>query len=125
TKAITLLVDAAPGSSNDMFARVIGKRLDEALGQPIVIENKPSGGGIIANSLIAKAAPDGYTLVLLSTTFTTVAATRSSLPYDPIESFRPVARLATGPMLVTVAADSPYKTIDDLVSAAKKEPKDR
>ena len=123
TKAITLLVDAAPGSSNDMFARVIGKRLDEALGQPIVIENKPSGGGIIANSLIAKAAPDGYTLVLLSTTFTTVAATRSSLPYDPIKSFRPVARLATGPMLVTVAADSPYRTIDDLISAAKAQPK--
>src|SRR5690606_13654969 len=90
TKAITLLVDAAPGSSNDTFARAIGQRLTEAVGQSVVIENKPSGGGIIANSMVAKAAPDGYTLVLLSTTFTTVAATRSSLPYDPIKSFKPV-----------------------------------
>ena len=121
-KPITLIVDAAPGSSNDAFARTIGKRLHETLGQPVVIDNKPSGGGIIANSLVAKAAPDGYTLVLLSTTFTTVAATRASLPYDPIRSFKPVARLATGPMLVAVAADSPYKSIQDLVSAAKAQP---
>lgn len=121
-RAITLLVDAAPGSSNDIFARTIGKRLDEALGQTVVIENKPSGGGIIANSMVEKARPDGYTLVLLSTTFTTVAATRASLPYDPMKSFRPVARLATGPMLVAVAADSPYRTIDDLISAAKEQP---
>ena len=122
TKPITLIVDAAPGSSNDAFARTIGKRLHETLGQPVVIDNKPSAGGIIANSLVARATPDGYTLVLLSTTFTTVAATRASLPYDPISSFKPVARLATGPMLVTVAADSPYKTIQDLVSAAKAQP---
>jgi tripartite-type tricarboxylate transporter receptor subunit TctC len=122
-KPITLVVDAAPGSSNDTFARTIGQRLNDSLGQSVIVVNKPSGGGIVANSMVAKAAPDGYTLVLLSTTFTTVAATRSSLPYDPIKDFKPVARLATGPMLVTVAADSPYKTIDDLVSAAKKEPK--
>jgi tripartite-type tricarboxylate transporter receptor subunit TctC len=121
-KPITLIVDAAPGSSNDAFARAVGKRLTDTLGQPVVIDNKPSGGGIIANSLVARAAPDGYTLVLLSTTFTTVAATRASLPYDPIKGFKPVARLATGPMLVTVAADSPYKTLGDLVSAAKAQP---
>ncbi|NMM79325.1 tripartite tricarboxylate transporter substrate-binding protein, partial [Acidovorax sp. SRB_24] len=66
----------------------IGKRLHETLGQPVVIDNKPSAGGIIANSLVAKSTPDGYTLVLLSTTFTTVAATRANLPYDPIRSFK-------------------------------------
>lgn len=121
-KPITLIVDSAPGSSNDAFARAIGKRLHEALGQPVVVDNKPSAGGVIANALVARAAPDGYSLVLLSTTFTTVAATRANLPYDALKSFKPVARLASGPLLVTVSADSPYKTIGDLVSAAKAHP---
>ncbi|MEJ5990327.1 tripartite tricarboxylate transporter substrate binding protein [Ramlibacter sp. PS3R-8] len=122
TKPITLVVGSAPGGSNDTFARAIGKKLSDALGQPVVVDNKPAGGGILANGFVAKAAPDGYNLVVLSSTFTTGAAIRTNLQYDAIKSFKPVAMLGKGPLLVTVANDSPYKTIGDLVAAAKANP---
>ncbi|AEG94041.1 Bug family tripartite tricarboxylate transporter substrate binding protein [Ramlibacter tataouinensis] len=121
-KPITLVVGSAPGGSNDTFARAIGKRLQDALGQPVLVENKPAGGGVLANTFVAKAPPDGYSLVVLSSTFTTGAAIRTNLQYDAVKSFKPVALLAKGPLLVTVPADSPYKTIAELVAAAKASP---
>ncbi|HUD32532.1 MAG TPA: tripartite tricarboxylate transporter substrate binding protein, partial [Variovorax sp.] len=122
SKPVTLVVGSAAGGSNDVFARAIGKRLQDALGQPFVIDNKPSGGGIIANATVARAAPDGHTLVVLSSTFTTGAAIRTNLPYDAIKDFEPVAMLARGPLLVTVNKEAPYRTIQDLVAAAKAAP---
>ncbi|MCG2591470.1 tripartite tricarboxylate transporter substrate binding protein [Ramlibacter sp. XY19] len=121
-KPITLVVGSAPGGSNDTFARAIGKKLSEALGQPVVVDNKPAGGGVLANAFVAKAPPDGYNLVVLSSTFTTGAAIRTNLQYDAIKSFKPVAMLGKGPMLITVSNDSPYKTIGELVAAAKANP---
>jgi tripartite-type tricarboxylate transporter receptor subunit TctC len=121
-RPITLVVGSAPGGSNDTFARAIGKKLSDALGQPVVVDNRPAAGGILANTIVAKAPPDGYSLVVLSSTFTTGAATRSNLQYDAVRSFKPVAMLGKGPLLVTVPADSPYKTIGDLVAAAKANP---
>ena len=122
SKPITLVVGSAPGGSNDTFARAIGKKLSDALGQPVLVENKPAGGGILANAYVAKAAPDGYNLVVLSSTFTTGAAIRTNLQYDAVKSFKPVALLGKGPLLVTVANDSPYKTIGELVAAARANP---
>ncbi len=122
SKPITLVVGSAPGGSNDVFARGIGKRLQEALGQPVLVDNKPAGGGIIANATVAKAAPDGYTLVVLSSTFTTGAAIRTNLSYDAVKDFKPVAMLAKGPLLVTVNKDLPYKTVQELVADAKAHP---
>ena len=121
-KPITLVVGSAPGGSNDIFARAIGKRLQDSLGQPVVVDNKPAGGGVIANAFIAKAPADGYALVVLSSTFTTGAAIRTNLSYDAVKSFKPVAMLARGPLLVTVPANSPFKTIGELVSYAKSHP---
>jgi tripartite-type tricarboxylate transporter receptor subunit TctC len=121
-KPITLVVGSAPGGSNDTFARAIGKRLQDALGQPVVVDNKPAGGGVLANAFVAKAPPDGYNLVVLSSTFTTGAAIRTNLQYDAIKSFKPIALLAKGPLLVTVPNESPYKTIGELVNAAKASP---
>jgi tripartite-type tricarboxylate transporter receptor subunit TctC len=121
-RPITLVVGSAPGGSNDVFARAVGKKLSEVLGQPVVVDNKPAGGGVIANGFVAKAPPDGYSLVVLSSTFTTGAAIRNNLQYDAIKSFKPVAMLGKGPLLVTVPSDSPYKTIGDLVAAAKANP---
>jgi tripartite-type tricarboxylate transporter receptor subunit TctC len=121
-KPITLVVGSAPGGSNDTFARAIGKRLAEVLGQPVLVDNKPAGGGVLANAFVAKAQPDGYNLVVLSSTFTTGAAIRTNLQYDAVKSFKPVALLAKGPLLVTVPAESPYKTIGELVAAAKANP---
>lgn len=121
-KPITIVVGSAPGGSNDVFARAIAKRLQDAWGQSVVVDNKPSGGGVLANSVVARAAPDGYTLVVVSSTFTTGAAIRTNLPYDATKDLKPVAMLARGPMLVTVGKDSPLKSIEDLVAQAKASP---
>jgi tripartite-type tricarboxylate transporter receptor subunit TctC len=122
SRPITLVVGNAPGGSNDVFARAIGKRLQEVLGQPVVVDNKPAGGGVIANTFVAKAPPDGYALAIVSSTFTTGAAIRTNLAYDAVKSFKPVAMLAKGPLLVTVPANSPFKTIAELVAYAKAHP---
>ena len=122
TRTISLLVGSAPGGSNDVFARAIAKGLQEAWGQPVVVENKPAAGGILANALTAKAAPDGYTLVVLSSTFTTGAAIRNNLPYDAKRSFAPVAMLAKGPMLITVSKHTPFRTVNDLVAYGRANP---
>lgn len=121
-RPITIVVGSAPGGSNDVFARAIAKRLQDAWGQSVVVDNKPSGGGVLANSVVARAAPDGYTLVVVSSTFTTGAAIRTNLPYDATKDLKPVAMLARGPMLVTVGKDSPLKSIQDLVAQAKTQP---
>jgi tripartite-type tricarboxylate transporter receptor subunit TctC len=121
-KPITIIVGSAPGGSNDVFARALGRRLQDVLGQTIVVDNKPSGGGIAANVAVARAPADGYTLAVVSSTFTTGAALRTNLQYDAVKDFKPVAMLARGPLLVTVNKDSPYKTIQDVVAAAKAQP---
>lgn len=122
TRTITLLVGSAPGGSNDVFARAIARGMQEAWGQSVVVENKPAAGGVLANALTSKAAPDGYTLVVLSSTFTTGAAIRTNLPYDATRSFAPVAMLAKGPMLITVSKKTPFQTLEDLVAAGRANP---
>lgn len=121
-KPITLLVGSAPGGSNDIFARAIAKPLQQALGQVVVVENKPAVGGILANSLLAKAPADGYTLAVVSSTFTTGAAIRNNLPYDAQKSFAPVIMMASGPLLITVGKHTPFKSLADLVNYAQKNP---
>ncbi|MFC4277320.1 Bug family tripartite tricarboxylate transporter substrate binding protein [Achromobacter aloeverae] len=121
-KPITLIVGSAPGGSNDVFARMLARRLGDSMKATIVVENKPSGGGILANVLVAKAPADGYTLAVVSSTFTTGAAVRDNLSYDPVKSFTHVAMLAKGPLLVTVGKDSQFKDIQSLVAYAKQHP---
>ena len=121
-KPITLLVGSAPGGSNDIFARTIGRHMQDTLGVSVVVENKPASGGILANVLVAKAPADGYTLVVLSSTFTTGAAVRTNLQYDAIKSFAPISMLAKGPLLITVGNNTPFKTLPELVSFAQANP---
>lgn len=122
TRPVTILVGSAPGGSNDTLARAVARQLETEWGQAVVVENKPAAGGVLANALLAKSKPDGYTLVLQSSTFTTVGATHKNLQYDPIESFAPVAMVAKGPLLLTASQDSGFKNIDDLVAYAKANP---
>ena len=121
-KPITLLVGSAPGGSNDTFARTIGRHMQDALGVSVVVENKPASGGVLANALVAKAPANGYTLVVLSSTFTTGAAVRNNLQYDAVKSFAPVSMLARGPLLITVGNNTPFKTLPELVTFAKANP---
>jgi len=119
SKPINIEVGSAPGGSNDTFARALAKHLTDAWGQPVLVENRPAS---LANTYVAKAAPDGYTIVVLSSTFTTSAAIMNTLQYDPLKSFAPVAMLAKGPLLVTVSNTTPYKNIGEVVAYAKANP---
>jgi tripartite-type tricarboxylate transporter receptor subunit TctC len=116
------VVGSAPGGSNDTFARAIGKKLADVLGQPVLVDNKPAGGGVLANAFVAKAPPDGYNLVVLSSTFTTGAAIRTNLQYDADQELQAGGDAGQGAAAGHGAGESPYKTIGDLVAAAKANP---
>jgi len=121
-KPVTIIVPYPPGGSNDTFARELGKRLGDAWKLPVIIENRAGAGGSIGAALVSKAAPDGYTLCLLSSSFTTNAAIQPNLPFDPVAGFSPVAMVAKGPMLLTVANNLPVKSTLELFAFARKNP---
>jgi tripartite-type tricarboxylate transporter receptor subunit TctC len=116
------VVPYPPGGSNDTFARELGKRLSDAWKQPVIIDNRAGAGGSIGAAVVSKSAPDGYTLCLLSSSFTTNAAIQANLPFDPVAGFTPVAMVAKGPMLLTVANKLPAKTLDEFLAHAKANP---
>jgi tripartite-type tricarboxylate transporter receptor subunit TctC len=117
TRTVTIVVPFAPGSVTDAAARLIGQHLQEALGQPFVIENKTGAGGLIAASAVAHAAPDGYTLLITTnSTHSAAPALFKTVPYDPIQDFTPVARIGSFPSLIAVYPGLPIKTIGDLES---------
>ena len=122
SKTITIVVPYPPGGSNDNFARAVGKRLSDALQQPVLIDNRPGAGGSIGTAIVAKAANDGYTLVAVSSSFVTNAAIQPKLPFDAIKSFSPVALIASGPFVIAVKNDLPVKSMSDLVALAKAAP---
>ncbi|OGA05314.1 MAG: hypothetical protein A3I00_06035 [Betaproteobacteria bacterium RIFCSPLOWO2_02_FULL_64_12] len=122
-RPIRLLVPFAPGSGTDVSARLLAQSLAEAIKRPVVIENRPGALGVIATDAAAKAAPDGHTLV--ATGSTALAAGPSlfkKLPYDPVHDFSPIYLLATAPLALFVAADSPAKSLNELVAMAKAQP---
>ncbi|WP_454757845.1 tripartite tricarboxylate transporter substrate binding protein [Cupriavidus campinensis] len=122
SKPITLIVPYPPGGSNDIFARIVAKEIGEELKQPVVIDNRPGASGNTGTGLAAKAAPDGYTLVAVSSSMTTNAAIQSKLPFDAVKSFAPVAMVAHGPFIVAVSNDFPAKTPQELVNAIRANP---
>ena len=121
-KPVTIIVPYPPGGSNDTFARELGKRLGDVWKVPVIVENRAGAGGSIGAAAVSRAAPDGYTLCLLSSSFTTNAAIQPNLPFDPVAGFSPVAMVAKGPMLLTVAQHVPAKTTLELFDYARKNP---
>lgn len=122
-RPITLVVPLAAGSTADILARSIQPGLSQQLGQTVVVENKPGGGGQIAMSYVAKASPDGYTLVLGSNnTWAINLGLFSKLSYDPTKDFVPVAYLAGGSNVLVVPSDSRYRSVPELVAALKAQP---
>src|SRR5688572_21213858 len=122
-KPITFVVPFAAGSATDQLARAIGQGVTEASKQSIVVDNKPGASGFLAASHAAKAPADGYTVLI--TTNTTHAANEhlfKSLPYDPVKDFAPVTLLGKGGQVLVVNAGSPYKSVADLLAAARKSP---
>jgi len=122
SRPITLVVPFAVGGSNDIVGRAIGKKLSEAWGHPVVVDNRGGAGGVIGTSAVAAAAPDGYTLLLVSPTFTINPAVKKILPFDPIRDFTPVAFIARSPLLLTASNKLPVKSVRELLDLAKSRP---
>ena len=122
SKPITMVVPYPPGGSNDVFARQVAKELGELLKQPVIVDNRPGASGNTGTAYAAKAAPDGYTVVAVSSSMTTNAAVQTKLPFDPVKSFAPVAMFAKGPFVVAVNNDFPAKTPAELVREVKARP---
>jgi tripartite-type tricarboxylate transporter receptor subunit TctC len=121
TKPVRLIISQPAGGSNDLVARMIATKLSERLGKQFVVDNRGGGGGILGTEMAAKAAPDGYTLFLASTSHTTTPALEK-LPYDPIKSFTPIARLGSGPFLLLVHKTVPANSVKELIALAKQKP---
>ena len=119
-KPVTLVVTYPPGGGADAMARLIAPKMGEALGQPVIIENKPGASGQIGASAVAKAAPDGYTLMLDASSFSANPALYPKLPYDSLKAFKPIGVVALFPNVVLVNANFPAKNISELTAAARK-----
>jgi tripartite-type tricarboxylate transporter receptor subunit TctC len=121
TRPIHLVVGFAAGGGNDLIARVFGQKLSEDLGQPVIIENRPGGGAIVATEHVAKSAPDGYTLLVGASGMAINPSLYAKLPYE-VSDFVAVSELATFPLILIVNASSPIKSVADLVAYAKANP---
>ncbi len=123
SRPITLVIPFPPGGSADTIGRLIGKRLSDKLGQPVVIDNRAGAGTIVGASLVAKAPADGYTLLLSSgSTFTVNPAIRPNLPYDPVKSFHPIGIVGRIPLILLANKDVPVNNVKEFVAAAKATP---
>jgi tripartite-type tricarboxylate transporter receptor subunit TctC len=120
--ALRLILPLAPGGGNDAAARIVGHNLGEALGEQIIVDNRPGGGSIIASELVMKAPPDGHTLYLVSTTFTVAPSLHAKLAYDSLRDFAPITRVTIAPGALIVHPSLPVRTVKDLIALAQARP---
>jgi len=122
-KSIRIVVPQAPGGGNDTIARMVGQKLTQTLKQQVVADNRPGAGGMIAAELVAKAAPDGYTLLLGNmATLTIIPNLQKKVPYDPLKDFAPVSLIASAPHLLVVHPSLPVNSVKQLIALAKAKP---
>jgi len=121
-RPIRVIVPQAPGGSNDIMARYVGGVLSERLGRQVVVDNRAGAEGMIGTELVARANPDGYTLLMASTAFTMNPAVLKKLPYDPIKDFEFVATFGRAPVVITVGPAAPVNSLKELVALAKSKP---
>jgi tripartite-type tricarboxylate transporter receptor subunit TctC len=121
-KPIRMIVISSAGGSTDMVARAVGRALGEGLGQPVVLDNRPGGGGVIASDLTAKARPDGYTILMANTSHAVQPSLHAKLPYDPLKDFAPVSLVALTHSLLLVHPSLPVKSVRELIDYAKANP---
>jgi tripartite-type tricarboxylate transporter receptor subunit TctC len=121
-RAVHVLVPFAPGGAVDIVARTLGDELSNRWGRAVVIENRPGAGGVVASEAEAKAAPDGYTLILVATGHALNPHLYAKLPYDSFNDFTPISLIGTSPNMLLVRADSPFRTLIDLIAAARERP---
>ncbi|HVZ54622.1 MAG TPA: tripartite tricarboxylate transporter substrate binding protein [Pseudolabrys sp.] len=121
-RPIRFIVSFGPGGGADIIGRILGDAMQHKLGKPVVIENKPGAGGILGNDVVAKSAPDGYTLGIMTAGQIIAAATKKNMPYDTLTAFAPVAQVATASLLIVTRPDFPANNVKELVAVAKADP---
>lgn len=121
-KPLRLVIPFAPGGTTDNIGRLLAMRLAEPLGQTMVVDNRPGAGGMIGADLVAKAAPDGYTFLMMTIAFPINAGMRKDLPFDPIKSFAPVTQLVSLPLMLVVHPSVPAKSVKELAALARTRP---
>ncbi|MBI2292827.1 MAG: tripartite tricarboxylate transporter substrate binding protein [Betaproteobacteria bacterium] len=119
---VRLIVGFAAGGSGDIVARIVAQLLAPLLGQPVVVENKPGAGGMIGADFVAKAPPDGHTLLLLPSGHATGAAIRKKLPFEPVQDFAWITTITTYPFIIATRPESQLKSLADLIARAKAQP---
>jgi tripartite-type tricarboxylate transporter receptor subunit TctC len=122
SKTVRLVVGFPPGGLADILARVLADKLPSVWNQPVVVENRPGASGVIAADVVAKAVPDGHTLLVILTNHVVVAAVRPKLPFDPLEDFAPVALVGSSPLLLMANPKLPANTLPELIALAKARP---
>ena len=122
SKAVRLIVPFAAGGSTDIIGRTLAQKLNEMWGQPVIVDNRAGGSTVIGTDLVAKAPPDGHTLLITPAPFTIVPSLMPKLPYDPQRDFEPVTLINTTPLVVVVHPGVPAKAIKDLIALAKAKP---
>ena len=121
-RPLRVIVPFSPGGATDVPARIVAQRLSEALGQQVVIDNRPGAGGALGADAVAKAAPDGYTLLLTATTHVISASLYKKLPYDAIRDFAPVMQIGSGPNVLAIHPSLPARSVRELIGLAKAQP---
>lgn len=119
SKPVTIVVPYSAGGGTDIVGRLMAQRLSEVWGQSVIVDNRTGANGVIGSSYVAKAAPDGHTLLLVVGSHAINPVLMKSLPYDTAKAFTPVTNIANSPMVLVVAADGPYKQLPDLLKAAR------
>ena len=122
TKPVRIVVPFGAGGVADLTARTVGQKLSESLGQPVLIDNKPGAGGVVAGDAVAKAEPDGHTLLLISNGTAVSAGLFKSLPFDTLRDFAPISTLATFDIAIITTAESRFRTLGELMVFAKANP---
>ena len=121
-KPIRIIVGAGSGGGVDTISRIVGQKLDEQWRQQVVVENRPGAGGAVASDVVAKAQPDGYTLLTMSISYAVIPASHKNLGYDPIRDFTPVAVLVNSPNILVVHPSLPVKSVKELIALTKARP---
>src|SRR5882672_4489202 len=121
-KPIRIMVGFSAGSTTDILARTVGQKMSEVWGQPVLVDNRPSAGGVVASSTVATAEPDGHTLLVVSAGHAASAAMFTKLPYDTLRDFAGVSRIANVPSILVVSPELGAKTVKELVALARSRP---
>jgi tripartite-type tricarboxylate transporter receptor subunit TctC len=121
-RPIRVIVPQSAGGSTDLVARAVGQRVADAIGQPMVVDNRPGAGSINGTEIAAKAAPDGYTLLVVAASFTITPNIRKKVPYDVLRDFTPISQLVTLPHILVVHPSLPVKSVKELIALAKAQP---